>query len=67
MVFPIIQFRPGEQQQKTLKIARKGMCILVILVAYPGTIEGIAIITILAGGFKHFIFSTLPGEMIQFD
>ena len=21
----------------------------------------------LVGGFKHFLFSTLPGEMIQFD
>ena len=22
---------------------------------------------VLGGGFKHFLFSSLPGEMIQFD
>ena len=33
-----------------------------------GVVEKMAIYTIiLAGGFKHFLFLSLPGEMIPFD
>ena len=31
----------------------------------PGTISGLGIL--LGGGFKDFLFSPLPGKMIQFD
>ena len=30
-------------------------------------VEGMGVMAILGGGFKHFLFSPLPGEMIQFD
>ena len=33
----------------------------------PRSIHGAGIHTYLVGGFKHFLFSTLPGEMIQFE
>ena len=39
------------------------------MAAFSGFCDGCPFVaqTLLGGGFKHFLFSPLPGEMIQFD
>ena len=40
---------------------------LLILLSVPEFATILGFITFLGGGFQYFLFSALPGEMIQFD